>query len=532
MGLAATALIAAWLILTMLNAGPLWRDETNSLNVARMPSLAEAWHRESFPALWLLLLRLWDGAGFAESDLGIRALGLLVGFTFLGSLWLCIRWLRGRAPTLTLALIGTLPAFINIVGANRAYGLALALLVLSFGALWRVVEAPSRSRVVVAGMIGALFLQCVYYDAIFYCAMLIGGALVAVRRRQWKTLAALVGIGGVAGSTLLIYLPVFRSSSPYLAMLKGVFGPSLLWAKINGAVAARSSAQAPGAPGPEIWTWVVLIAIGAIVAAAAQARRPDKPAECSGPDLALFSGVTMLGGTAGYLCFLLRLQFLTEPWYYIGMLALCAISLDGILSTPWPALRPWGFIRVVFLVLMVAWNRGATWEEARTRRTNVDLVAAALERSATERDLIIVRGAWEGISFDRYYQGKARWVTVPPLDSHEIHRTDLVWEKLNQPEPMAPVLDEITRALRSGGRVWVVGRAKVMTRGDAQLPRPEPATGRYLGPYMDYWSAQVMAHLAREALPPDRIPVPVDGPVNYQEDLPLLRFSGRPPGAR
>src|SRR5689334_1640422 len=75
--LVATGFGATLLILMAFNAGPLWRDEVNSINVAQMPSLKELWSNlkfESFPALWLLVLRGWSSLGLAENDLSIRLL--------------------------------------------------------------------------------------------------------------------------------------------------------------------------------------------------------------------------------------------------------------------------------------------------------------------------------------------------------------------------------------------------------------------------------------------------------------------------
>src|SRR6266705_2609777 len=192
--LAGTAFAAILLVITAMYAGPLWRDEVNSINLAEMSSLKELWNNmpfESFPPLWLLILRGWDFLGLANSDIGIRVLGLLVGLFFLTSLWFCSRWIGARAPIISIALLGSLPAFIFIVGANRAYGLASGLLVLSFGMIWRLVEFPSRSRILLAGLVCLLFVHCVYYDVVFLCAMLAGGAMVVIRRRQWKTLVAL-----------------------------------------------------------------------------------------------------------------------------------------------------------------------------------------------------------------------------------------------------------------------------------------------------------------------------------------------------
>src|SRR5262249_44801679 len=74
-GIAATIFVGVLLYFTTISAGPLWRDEVNSINIAEMPSLKEFWNNmpfESFPALWLLVLRVWSFSGMASSDAGIR----------------------------------------------------------------------------------------------------------------------------------------------------------------------------------------------------------------------------------------------------------------------------------------------------------------------------------------------------------------------------------------------------------------------------------------------------------------------------
>ena len=539
--LAGTAFSAMLLVLTAMYAGPLWRDETNTINMAQMPSVTELWNNmpcESFPPLWPLFLRGCGFLGLAGSDASIRVLGLYVGLFFLASLWLCSRWMGCRAPILSVALLGCLPAFVFIVGANRAYGLASCLLVLSFGLIWRMVEFPSRSRVLLAGLACILFAHCVYYDILFLCAMLSGAIMVAIRRRQWKTLGALAGIGAVSGASMMIYLPIIRRGSAYVLMnQEQLFNFSILWYKLNSALAARSSAHSPSFYGPEIWLWVVLLLGGLVVALmmqrirGRQAQNPETAAAITArvrADLALFCVVSMLFGIVGYMAFLQRLHFLTQTWYYVEMLCLCAISLDGLLGANWPALRPWGLFRIGFMVVMMSWGARSGWEEAHTRRSNVDLIAAVLDKNASERDLIVVQGAWEGITFNRYYHGRTHWVTVPPIDSHKVHRNDLVLEKMNQRDPMAPVLREITNTLLSGNSVWVVGYVKVVQPNQLSplLPPPPGLPTKYwLRPYSDYWSAQVMALLLGHALQGCVIEIPVDWPVSHLENLPVLRFS-------
>jgi hypothetical protein len=115
-------------------------------------------------------------------------------------------------------------------------------------------------------------------------------------------------------------------------------------------------------------------------------------------------------------------------------------------------------------------------------------------------------------------------MTVPPIDSHKVHRNDLVLEKMNQPDPMASVLREITSTLRSGNNVWIVGYMAVMH--PKQLPPPPPSRTRWWLPYLGYWSAQVMVLLQDHALQERILEIPVNGPVNALENLPVVRFSG------
>src|SRR6266542_2567190 len=487
-----TAFSAILLALTATNAGPLWRDETNTLNLAHMSSLRDIWHNlqfESCPLLWPLLVRGSGMLGLTSSDMGIRILGLGVGLFFLTSLWLCQRWIGGRAPILSIALLGGLPSFIFVVGANRAYGLASCLLVLSFGKIWRVLESPTKSRILSAGFICLLFAQCVYYDVIFLGAMLAAGALVAIRRQQWKILWTMAGIGLVAGASLFFYFPIIHRVPEYLPFWQS--------------------------PKPEV---------------------ASKSANRERSDLALFCVTSVVLAIIGYCGFLLRLQFFLQPWYYVEILILCATSLDGILSASWPALRPWGLIRVGFLVVMTILNAGPAWAEAHTRRSNIDVVAGFLSNNASAADLIVLQDAWEGITFNRYYRGQAQWFSVPPIDSHDVHRIDLVIAEMNQPEAMAPVLHAIIDALTTGHHVWLVGSIPIVRWEDAP-PRPTPLPPRpsemptrwWMGSYLSWWNQQVTTLLLDHAMQEKAEAIAASGPVNRFEDVSVVRFTGYKP---
>jgi hypothetical protein len=243
----------------------------------------------------------------------------------------------------------------------------------------------------------------------------------------------------------------------------------------------------------------------------------------------------MLFGIAGGFAFLVKLQFFLQPWYYIEVLALCAISLDGILGASWPALRPWGLLRIGFMVMAMIWGTRSAWAEAHTRRSNVDLIADALGQMAAAGDLIVVQDAWEGITFDRYYHGPTHWMTVPPIDSFKVHRNDLVLEKMNQWDPMAPVLREITNTLRNGNSVWLVGSVPVVRpRPLPPMPPPPPPglpTRWWLGSYLYCWNTQVAVHLLDHAQQEQVQKIPAKGPVSSFEELSVVQFSGYKPDA-
>ncbi len=535
------------LVVTAMNAGPLWRDETNTFNLAHMPSLRDVWHNlrfDSCPLLWTALVRGFGMLGLANGDFGIRILGLGVGLFFLASLWLCQRWIGGRTPILSIALLGGLPAFIFIVGANRAYGLAGGLLALTFGTIWQVLESPTKSRIILASVLCVLFLHCIYYDVIFLGAILAAGVLVAIRRGHWNIVWTLVGIGLMAGASLFIYLPIIHLSSEYVSFWRlPSFDAATIWNGLGNALAARSSANPDSASAPQIWIWIALLLVGIIVADMMQRRRVRQGPKLENTsnngypgrfDLTLFCVASVVLGIIGYIGFLLKMQYFMPPWHYVEILVLCAICLDGILSASWPALRPWGLMRIVFLVIMMVLNARPAWAEAHTRRSNLDLVAAFLGQNTSAGDLIVLQDAWEAITFNRYYRGQAQWVSIPPIDSHEVHRIDLVKAEMSRPEAMTPVLQAITNTLVSGHDVWVVGSMPIArSAGPTRLPPlpSEMTTGWWHGAYFYWWNLQVTTLLLDHAQQARAETIATPGPVNHFEHVSVVRFTGYNPGS-
>ena len=170
------------------------------------------------------------------------------------------------------------------------------------------------------------------------------------------------------------------------------------------------------------------------------------------------------------------------------------------------------------------------WQHLTTRQTNADLVAREVAQSAAPQDLVVVLPWFYGVSFNRYYTGTARWLTLPDIADHRIHRYDLLKPRLASPHPLDDVLGEVAATLRSGHRVWVAGNTS-WTRlgGEATMPPPAPFSpdGWHDYPYMVAWSRSFGRFLARHASLIATVAVPAQRqPVSKLEDLQLEVVEG------
>src|ERR1700737_5555438 len=123
-------------------AGPLWRDEINSLHdaiSATLKELSASLVFDWFPAFFSVVLRAWCAFGFCRSDFGLRTLGFLIGAFVIATLWITCRLIDKKwAPLWQLALFAVNPVTIHNGDSLRAYGLATALIILAFGLIWRL----------------------------------------------------------------------------------------------------------------------------------------------------------------------------------------------------------------------------------------------------------------------------------------------------------------------------------------------------------------------------------------------------------
>ena len=155
-------------------------------------------------------------------------------------------------PTLSLALLGLSPTIIRWGDSLRAYGLGLALILITFALVWKVVTSPGRTNFLLASVAAVCSVQTLYYNAVILFAIGIAGAAVAARHGYWRRAFLVLGIGFIAGLSLIPYFQPIQNAKQWNNIFTVPdFTLSLFWEKLFEALS-----PAGGGVG---WVWVILV---------------------------------------------------------------------------------------------------------------------------------------------------------------------------------------------------------------------------------------------------------------------------------
>ena len=519
-GLDAT-LVAVWLHFIFLrHAGALWRDEAGGVQVATLPGIGEMWRmlpHGGFPAGFPMIVRIWTAVGFGD-DSGLRLLGFLIGLSVLAALW-WNAWIMGRGiPLLSLGLLAANITLVSAGDSLRAYGCGSFFMLLSLGLVWTLMRLPDWKRFLAASLAGILSVQCLYQNAFLLLAVCGSAAWVCLRRGQWRTSLVVLAAGLPAALSLVPYIKPVRQAQDWWIISKIGLDPSIVWENLSSALATPLEWQK--------WVWIgmFLLVVGAGIASLLKKTTATDIAE---NDLTLFAATACVAGSAAFFVFLWLAQLPTQPWQYLALITFVAACVDATLAD-W--LKRHHVLPIIFVGVMVCMPLPRTIELAKYRQTNIDVIAAQLQKSAATNDLIIVYPWYCGVTFGRYYHGQTPWITLPDLADHRFHRYDLLKEKLRATEPIKPVLDRAAATLASGHHLWIVGELPPPQPGETRAPDLPPAPNNTYGwfdaPYSYVWGLQLRQSLATNA---DQVePVPVASPtrVNPFENLPLTVVAG------
>lgn len=514
MALFVTASAVSWLGIQYANAGALWRDEILSLNVASLSSLKSLWQNlssDSCPILWHLLLRSWESLGFT-SDLQLRILGLLIGLSVLGGIWLVERWFGNGCPTVCLALLWFSPTILYSVTTLRAYGIGILASIVVFGLAWLAALNPSGTRLCLLLIASMLMVHTLWINAVLVLTFIVSGGAILARRKRWRDMARMLGIGAIAAISLLPYWAIVRANSQGIQ----VFTPPVeqmptFWSMINNAISSAGIIHG--------MLWVILGALAVIAGVRRAIGKKFLQSSCYYTDLNLYSSICLILGTALYLLFYHRLHVITPHWYYAGLMVLAALCIENLLFTR-PASAATMILRITLAGVLCLSAFPDVWVEVHTRRTNVDLIARTLRSNAADEDLILISPFYCGTTFDRYYSGNAKWITVPKTEPRFGGGFDHVLKKMGRTDAMNDVLEAADLTIRAGRRLWVVSQSVPGGQGPSIRPI-DPLTdmahpplppfgdkGSYYRPHENYWKMQISVFLGSQDLREYR-PAPV-----------------------
>lgn len=516
--LVALALALAAHVTFLRHAGGLWRDEANAAAFAAMPSLAriaEALRHDSVPLASTLLVRAWSAIGLG-SDAGLRALGFAIGLGVLGALAWSARVAGARVPAASLVLVALDAWTVRGGDAIRPTGLGVLAIVLAFATLVRALERPDRVRTGVAIAAAVLAVQSLYANVPLVGALALAAIVAGALARSRARVALGAGVGAVAALSLLPYLPAVRAASAWSELVR------------SRADFAQARLALGATRGWDVALWALLALAALAFAWRRRGAAADAGADGAWPRAA-FAATALVAGTLGFAGFVAWSRLPSQPWYYLPAMALAAVAIDALLA---PTLRsPRARLGAALAVIaLAAAHAPAILPAVAVRQTNLDRVAARVAAEATPNDLVVVTPWFCGVTFQRYYHGRAPWITIPPLADHAIHRYDLVAQRMREPGCADSTWAIVSAALDRGGRLWLVGRLPALDPDERPEPpgvAPDAGLGWSADLYGEAWEKRIVAQLLPRLVGADPVEVPVDGAVSEYEDVPLFVLTGR-----
>lgn len=507
--------------LFFLSAGGLWRDEAGLVHLSLLPSLSDVWQNlphDSGAILMPLAVRVWSAAGLANTDLGLRVLGLVIGLFLLAAFWIASWTMRNGAPLLALTLAGLNVTVIRAGDSLRAYGLSAAFVVLTLAVVWRLSCRPNLAVFSCAMAIAIVSVQSIYQNAFFVFAACCGGFVVCAVERRWRDTLPVLAVGAAAAVSLLLSVPLIIRGKDLLITARWGFNFSYGWKQL---------ALATGSPLPIFtWVWIALwiggLAVAICIVSWSRNRFPDRIR-----GLILFAVISLFLAAACFALFLKLAALPTQPWYYVTLMAFSAVCLETIFLAAWRWAR---LAAMILAALTISTTFLFALPSVICRQTNVDLIAADFSRELTPNDYVIVYPWYCGVAFQRYYKAAAVWTTLPPLEDQGVHRVDLLMAKMQTKDPIAPVIDRITSTLQSGNRVWLVGTIPFNQEPLPQIQvAPHNPWGWYDVPYSEYWGTQVTQFLSAHCQHSTIAISTSTDCINQNENLPVFVMTGWKP---
>lgn len=411
--LAGIVVLGAAIRFSTLNEQSFWYDEAATYAIVAHGLghvFATVPKTESTPPLYYVLLWLWSRV-FGIGEMGLRSFSALCGTATIVVMWAIGRRMGSERVGLVAALLtATNPFLFWYSQEARSYALLVLVSTVSLLALLRALEAPSRRRLLIWGIVAAIALN-VHYFAIF--ALVGEGAwlLIVLYRRgllTWER-AALTCVPAVVVAIPLGLLAIHQNDgrAGYIADDSGSLGYRL-------AQLIKQDIIGDGQPHKTllglVGSLLVLMALGLLIRRGTRAER----------SAALLPGVI---ATAGVLLAIIVAAAGTDYFNTRNMLAVWP-ALGLVVAAGFGARRAgWlgatGACALSLLCLFCVWN---VVDDPAFQRDDWRGAARALGPAATPR--AIVANRYEGLpTLQVYLRGVSRY----PARGMTVREVDVIW---------------------------------------------------------------------------------------------------------
>ena len=351
-----------------LTSGPLWLDETLSVEIARLPlaELPAALRQDGAPPVYYLLLHAWM-AVFGTGTIAVRLLTVCLAPAAVVLVWVvgrrCAGLAGGRAAVVVLA---TLPWSMRFFSETRMYGLVVVLVLLGVLVLLRVRQAPGRGPVALLAVVVATLLLTHYWSLFLLAAIGLWHLPAAVRQLRGRTFGpeGRVVAGLVAGGVLFTpWLPTFVFQAAHTG------AP---WAVPPGIVTLLITPTFWGG-GWLGWRWLLAAVLVPLVVLGARRRG-------AGRALAAVAGATLLLAWA---------QTATLGGAYTGRYTAVAVPLVCLAAALGAAALPGPRRPLLALALVATIGTASGVTAAASPRTTAAGAVAALRAAAAPGALVV-----------------------------------------------------------------------------------------------------------------------------------------------
>jgi hypothetical protein len=511
----AAILLLSWAVLLNLrffvSAGPLWRDEANSVQQACLPgwdALLGSLQHDSFPVLYPAILKGWMSIPSLGGDLALRVMGLLVGLGLLLSVCLVCRLFGSRVPIVALVLLGVDPVLISEACSVRPYGLTLLTLLWAFASVGMCLTRPSPRWFLVASIASILSVQLSYSSAFFIAAFCLAAAVLALWRGERRLAVSLLLPGLLSALTLLPYWPVLARIRQWAVLLHYRAD----WAEFFASYAKEHGLVSPAA-------WIVFLALACL---SLMFHRRSIWIFVSGPEIVSYAIGVAAVGLLAQVVFVEFMKVPPFPRYFLPALMFVGITLQLALER-----RP-RTSHIVLAAVALFLTAGPSWSWLGLQRTNMDRVASVLAREARAKDLVIISPWFLHPSFQRYYAGPADWITVPVMPASPITRYDLFMSAMFRSDTVGELSSRIASTLSRGGRLWLVYQAIGQVPDPNHPPEtphlPSTLSGEDYVRYRSYWEREIFFQL-KSGCHPEELPVSASRRVWDEERLLLALWT-------